>query len=179
MQKTSSAQVAYFSMEVGIDPKVPTYSGGLGILAGDTIRAAADLAYPMVAVTLLTREGYFKQRIAKDGRQLAKPETWDVGKQLKNCRLNVTLPIQKRKIKIRVWSYDAVGVGGAVVPVYYLDTDVPGNSASDRALSRQLYGGDHEYRLFSNEAFIASTRGQVRRNRSRGRGDELFCRIPQ
>ena len=65
--------VAYFSMEVGLDPHVPTYAGGLGVLAGDMVRAAADLGLPLVAVTLLHRHGYFRQRLDQRGGQSEKP----------------------------------------------------------------------------------------------------------
>lgn len=68
--------VAYFSMEIGIDERICTYSGGLGILAGDTIRSAADLRVPMVGVTLLYRKGYFRQRLEADGWQREEPTSW-------------------------------------------------------------------------------------------------------
>ena len=75
--------VAYFSMEIGLEPKLPTYSGGLGVLAGDTIRAAADLKVPMAAVSLLYRKGYFYQKIDTSGWQEEEPMQWSPADFLK------------------------------------------------------------------------------------------------
>jgi glycogen phosphorylase len=139
--------IAYFSMEIGFQADIPTYSGGLGILAGDTIRAAADMEVPMVAVTLLPRKGYFRQELRADGGQVEKPESWNVGGRLKALNARITVLIENREVKIRAWRYDAVGISGFTVPVIYLDTDLAGNDKQDRALSHHLYGGDQRYRL--------------------------------
>jgi starch phosphorylase len=139
--------VAYFSMEVGIDPRMPTYAGGLGILAADTIRSAADEGVPMVAVTLLHRKGYFRQRLTPDGRQIEEPELWDVEQQLHLLDPTVSVSIEGRTVALRVWEYQVTGIGGFVVPVYFLDADVADNSANDRTLTDALYGGDERYRL--------------------------------
>jgi starch phosphorylase len=139
--------VAYFSMEIGLRTDIPTYSGGLGILAGDTIRSAADLAVPMVAVTLLTRKGYFHQKLDAQGNQIETPEAWSVAGRLKPLNARVSVVIEKRRVQIRAWRYDVVGVTGAVVPVIYLDTDLAGNDKQDRQISQYLYGGDSRYRL--------------------------------
>jgi len=139
--------VAYFSMEIGLQKDIPTYSGGLGILAGDTIRSAADLAVPMVAVTLLPRKGYFHQKLDSQGNQIETPEAWKVGDHLKPLAPRVSVIIEKRQVTIRAWRYDAVGITGATVPVIYLDTDLTGNEKQDRELTQYLYGGDSRYRL--------------------------------
>ncbi|MBP7052114.1 MAG: alpha-glucan family phosphorylase [Phycisphaerae bacterium] len=144
----SGTSVAYFSMEIGLRSDIPTYSGGLGILAGDTIRAAADLAVPMVAVTLLTRRGYFHQKLDDQGNQIETPEAWNVADRLKPLKARASVVIEKRRVQIRAWQYDAVGVTGAVVPVIYLDTDLAGNDKQDRQISQYLYGGDSRYRLY-------------------------------
>ncbi|HNS19002.1 MAG TPA: alpha-glucan family phosphorylase [Sedimentisphaerales bacterium] len=144
----SRTSVAYFSMEIGLRSDMPTYSGGLGILAGDTIRAAADLAVPMVAVTLLTRRGYFHQKLDDQGNQIETPEAWNVADRLKPLKARASVVIEKRRVEIRAWQYDAVGVTGAVVPVIYLDTDLAGNDKQDRQISQYLYGGDSRYRLY-------------------------------
>jgi len=144
LHKTS---VAYFSMEIGLQSDIPTYSGGLGILAGDTIRAAADLKVPMVAVTLLPRKGYFHQELDAQGNQIETPESWNAADCLKPLTPRVTVVIEKRQVKIRAWRYDATGVTGGVVPVIYLDTDIAGNDKQDRELTQYLYGGDSRYRL--------------------------------
>jgi starch phosphorylase len=135
-------------MEIGLRSDMPTYSGGLGILAGDTIRAAADLAVPMVAVTLLTRRGYFHQKLDDQGNQIETPEAWNVADRLKPLKARASVVIEKRRVEIRAWQYDAVGVTGAVVPVIYLDTDLAGNDKQDRQISQYLYGGDSRYRLY-------------------------------
>ena len=139
--------VAYFSMEIGLEPSMPTYAGGLGILAGDTIRSAADLDVPMVAVTLLHRHGYFYQRLDGEGRQREEPVAWTVEDFLEPLKPRVTVEIEGRPVQIRSWLYQVQGVLGSHVPVLLLDTDVPENSASDRTLTNDLYGGDQSYRL--------------------------------
>ncbi|HON90736.1 MAG: alpha-glucan family phosphorylase [Phycisphaerae bacterium] len=138
---------AYFSMEIGLRSDIPTYSGGLGILAGDTILAAADMKVPLVAVTLLPRKGYFHQELDVDGNQIETPETWNPADRLKPLLPRVTVVIEKRPVKIRAWRYDAVGATGGVVPVIYLDTDIAGNDRQDREITQYLYGGDSRYRL--------------------------------
>lgn len=143
-RKTS---VAYFSMEIGLQTDIPTYSGGLGILAGDTILAAADMKVPMVAVTLLPRKGYFHQSFDAEGNQIETPESWKVSDRLKALTPRVAVVIEKREVKIRAWRYDAMGVTGGVVPVIYLDTDIADNDKQDRELTQYLYGGDSRYRL--------------------------------
>ncbi len=139
--------VAYFSMEIGLQSDMPTYSGGLGILAGDTVRTAADMEVPMVAVTLLPRKGYFYQELDPSGHQIEKPDQWNVGDYLRELEARVTVTIEKREVKVRAWQYDVVGTTGFVVPVLFLDTDMPGNDDRDRDLSHYLYGGDQRYRL--------------------------------
>jgi starch phosphorylase len=139
--------VAYFSMEIGIDERICTYSGGLGVLAGDTIRSAADLEVPMVAVTLLYRKGYFQQRLEVDGWQREAPAPWAVEELLQEETLRTQLLVEGRTVHLRAWRYDVKGVGGYTVPVYFLDTELPENSEWDRSLTHTLYGGDEHYRL--------------------------------
>jgi starch phosphorylase len=139
--------IAYFSMEVAVDPAVPTYSGGLGILAGDTLRSAADLGVPLVGVTLLHRKGYLRQSLDSAGAQTEQPEAWDVPHTVAEVPPRVAVSVEGRTVHVRAWRYDVVGVGGAKVPVYFLDTDLPENAATDRALTDCLYGGDERYRL--------------------------------
>ena len=134
-------------MEIGLQAEMPTYSGGLGILAGDTIRAAADMAVPMVAVTLLYRKGYFHQELDENGRQTESAVRWKPADCLKPLRKHASVTIEARKVKVRAWRYDVTGVTGAVVPVLFLDTDLPGNDDKDRLLSHHLYGGDADYRI--------------------------------
>jgi starch phosphorylase len=127
--------VAYFSMEIGVDQEVPTYAGGLGVLAGDCVRAAADLGLPFVAVTLLHRKGYFRQRLDDKGRQREGPADWNVEAHLEALPARVTVTIGGRPVVVRAWRRRVTGFGGAAVPVYFLDTDVEPNTPDDRALS--------------------------------------------
>ncbi len=141
-------KIAYFSMEIGIDSKIPTYSGGLGILAGDTIKSCADLNVPLVAVTLLYRKGYFYQKIGKnDGWQTEKPYEWHPKKPLFLLPVKTTVEIEGRTVTIQAWMYKVVGVKGHTIPVIFLDTDLKQNSAYDCSLSHYLYGGDKKMRL--------------------------------
>jgi len=140
-------RIAYFSMEIGLEVEIPTYSGGLGILAGDTIRAAADLQVPMVATTLLYRKGYFYQRLDATGWQREEPVEWVVEDHLVEMPQRVTVTLEGRTVQLRCWKYEVRGAGGAVVPVYFLDANLPDNSDADRALTDLLYGGDARYRL--------------------------------
>jgi len=139
--------IAYFSMEVGFDPHVPTYAGGLGMLAGDTVRSAADLSVPMVAVTLLHRRGYFFQRLDDDGWQTEEPTKWEVEDHLLETSVPANVTIEGRSIAIRAWRYDVHGESGYIVPIFLLDVDLPENSEADRRFTDTLYGGDERYRL--------------------------------
>jgi len=139
--------IAYFSMEIGLDPAMPTYSGGLGVLAGDTIRSAADLKIPMVAVTLLHRKGYFLQRLGPDGEQREESAEWVIEDFLKEMLPRASVTIEGRAVHLRAWRYEVQGVSSYKVPVYFLDTDLPENSEWDRRLTDFLYGGDQHYRL--------------------------------
>lgn len=145
--RTRTAFVAYFSMEIGLDSSIPTYAGGLGILAGDTIRTAADLEIPLVGVTLLYRHGYFYQHLDRGGRQDEEPVQWPVEDFLDPLSQRVTVEIEGRTVTVAVWRYQVSGLSGFQVPVYLLDTDLPENTAWDRTLTHTLYGGDLHYRL--------------------------------
>ncbi len=141
--------VAYFSMEVGLAAHIPTYSGGLGILAGDTIKAAADLKLPFVAVTLISRHGYFRQSLDDAGGQLEQPASWEPSLYLKPQAPKVPVTIGGREVAVRAWRYDYKSPLGGTVPVFFLDTDLPENSPENRRITEQLYGGDETYRLKS------------------------------
>ena len=141
------AKIAYFSMEIGINSDVPTYSGGLGVLAGDVIRSSADLRIPLVAVTLVSKKGYLKQKITPDGRQIEYPEEWDPSMFMKLLPETSTVKISGRDVKIGVWVYAQESLAGGTIPVLFLTTDVEGNSQEDRGITDFLYGGDEKYRL--------------------------------
>jgi glycogen phosphorylase len=142
-----SGTVAYFSMEVGLTPEIPTYSGGLGILAGDTLRAAADLGVSMVGITLVHRKGYFRQQLDAQGNQKENPDVWKPEDILKPLGTQVAITIEGREVKLQAWRYDIHGLSGHQVPVYFLDTALPENSPWDQTLTDHLYGGDSHYRL--------------------------------
>ena len=147
MANANHQTIAYFSMEIGLLSDMPTYSGGLGVLAGDTIRAAADLKVPMVGVTLLHRKGYFYQRLDSTGRQTEEPVDWAVDNFLTELPERVSVTIEGRAVAIRAWKYEVAGPRDFSVAVYFLDSDVPENAVWDRTLTHYLYGGDPHYRL--------------------------------
>jgi len=139
--------IAYFSMEICVAPDVPTSAGGLGVLAGDMVRAAADKGLPFVAVTLIHRQGYFRQRLDETGHQREESSAWDVAAHLEPLAPRITLTVNGRPVVVRAWRRQVAGVDGTTVPVYFLDTDFGANAVEDRALSHALYGGDCGYRL--------------------------------
>jgi starch phosphorylase len=139
--------VAYFSMEVGIEAKIPTYSGGLGIVAGDTLRAAADLGLPAVGVTLLHRKGYFHQHLDAFGNQSENYTQWTPDEFLEKLPVMVQVTVAGRQVQVQAWRYLVRGEFGHSVPVYFLDTFLPQNTPRDQSLTDHLYGGDMRYRL--------------------------------
>ncbi len=141
-----NVKYAYFSMEVGLSAKIPTYSGGLGILAGDTLKAAADVGLPMIGVTLLTKHGYFFQNI-EDDKQNETPMSWSVDDFLQPVDSKVALKISGQDVSIGCWKYEIKGIHGHIVPVLFLHTDLEENSEEIRALSNDLYGDGRGYRL--------------------------------
>lgn len=140
-------RIAYFSMEIALRNEMHTYSGGLGVLAGDTLRSAADLELPMVAVTLISREGYFKQRLDEQGRQSEEADPWDVPQWAQPLDAKVALSIGGRRVWVIGWQYILQGHMGGRQPVILLDTDLEENAPEDRAITHHLYGGDSAYRL--------------------------------
>ena len=144
---TGQSRVAYFSMEIALRSDIPTYAGGLGVLAGDTMRSAADLEVPMVAVTLVSRAGYFKQLLSADGRQAEQPDDWAPQDRCMLTDAKVGVHLEGRRIWIQAWLYELRGHHNGVIPVLLLDTDVEENAPQDRQLTHHLYGGDDAYRL--------------------------------
>ena len=140
-------RIAYFSMEVALRSEIPTYSGGLGILAGDAVRSAADLELPFVTVTLVSRAGYFRQEIDEVGRQKEHPDRWRPEQWATPLDAWIAVPIEGRRVRIGGWLYVLEGHMGGRQPVILLDTDMEENDAADRELTHYLYGGDDAYRL--------------------------------
>jgi starch phosphorylase len=143
----ASGKVAYFSMEIAINPHMPTYSGGLGVLAGDTMRSMADMGIPLVAFTLVHRKGYFEQHLDTAGAQSEDIQPWNPADFCTEEKARVTVSVEDRIVTVRCWRYDLVGCSGHIVPIYLLDTDLDENSGWDRGLTDHLYGGDTNYRL--------------------------------
>jgi starch phosphorylase len=141
------SRIAYFSMEIGVSSKMPTYSGGLGVLAGDIVKSSADLRLQMVAITLVSRKGYFKQKITEQGEQQEFTDEWDPAKTLTRMPNIVTVTIEGRPVKVQAWLYEYQSATGGMVPILFLDTDMEENAAEDRRITDSLYGGDKTYRL--------------------------------
>ena len=139
--------VAYFSMEIAIDRRIPTYSGGLGMLAGDTLRSAADLGIPLVAFSLVHRKGYFQQHLNPTGDQTEEIQPWNPADFCTEEEVRIKVSIEGREVTVRAWRYDLSGRYGHIVPIYLLDTDLEVNSGWDQGLTDHLYGGDQNYRL--------------------------------
>jgi len=134
-------------MEVGLESDLPTYSGGLGVLAGDTLRAAADLGLSLVGITLAHRRGYFRQALDADGGQREADDPWEPERRLEEVPVRAEVMLRGRAVRVRAWRYRIRGLTGRQVPVYLLDADLPENDPADRRLTDRLYGGDAEYRL--------------------------------
>ena len=144
---TRQPRVAYFSMEIALQSDIPTYSGGLGMLAGDTMRSAADLEIPIVAVTLVSREGYFRQELAAGGAQSEPADSWEPEARTALTDAKVAVHLERRRVWIQAWLYELKGHFNGSIPVLLLDTDTEGNSFEDRRLTHRLYGGGDAYRL--------------------------------
>jgi starch phosphorylase len=140
-------RIAYFSMEIGIASNMPTYSGGLGVLAGDIIKSSADLRLKMIGITLVSRKGYFRQKLTEQGDQQEFPDVWDPSKTLTLMPSKVTVPIEGRQVKVQAWLYEYQSLSGGMVPILFLDTDLEENTPEDRRITDTLYGGDKRYRL--------------------------------
>ena len=142
----SPVTIAYYSMEIALDDQLPTFSGGLGVLAGDHIRAAADRGLPLAAVTLLYNRGFFTQSIV-NGEQRDDPVEWAPSAQLEQLPVRVGVVVAGRRVEIRVWRTVVEGLDGHGVPVHFLDTDVAENEPEDRRITDRLYTSDPFERL--------------------------------
>jgi len=142
-----NSRIAYFTMEIALRPEIHTYSGGLGVLAGDTARSAADLEVPLVVVTLVSRGGYLRQEIDSQGSQVDHSDPWDPERWAVPLQAKVAVTIEGREVWVRPWLYVLEGATGAKVPVILLDTQLAENDPVDREITDRLYGGDESYRL--------------------------------
>ena len=146
-ESKESRQIAYFSMEVAVAASMPTYSGGLGVLAGDTLKSCADLRVPIVGITLLSRKGYFRQMLDEGGNQHEAPVEWVPERFLQHLPVFVEVEIEGRQVRVSAWQHTVIGLTGYQVPLILLDTNVEENTIQDRTLTDYLYGGDQRYRL--------------------------------
>jgi starch phosphorylase len=138
--------IAYFSMEIALEDGMNTYSGGLGVLAGDMARSAADLNMPLVFVSLVSRQGYVRQSINELGAQVSLADPWDPKNYAQPLPVTESVEIEGRQVWIQPWLYEVAGAKGRV-PVLLLDTDVDANQPPDRAITDRLYGGGPTDRL--------------------------------
>src|ERR1700734_2497137 len=146
-------EIAYFSMEIELESGIPTYSGGLGVLAGDMLRSAAGAGVAMVAVSLVHRKGYFRQKLGANGQQTETDDEWRPEDRLERLEAVTAVHIDGREVRVHAWKYVVRGQWSHEVPVILLDVRVAGNSPEDAALTDHLYGGDDRYRL-SQEAIL-------------------------
>ena len=133
---------AYFSMEFMLESDIPTYAGGLGVLAGDLMRSCADMSVPVVGVSLVYNDSTYRQMISPDGKQNYESLVWHKNDQLTKLPNRVEIMIQGEKVVVGVWRYDITGINEFIVPIYLLDTDFIDNSAYARSLTQSLYKGD-------------------------------------
>ncbi len=143
----SQIKIAYFSAEIGISSSLPTYSGGLGILAGDHIKAAGDEGLPFCAITLLYKEGYFKQRIDEEGNQSETYPKFDPEPLLKKLDFTFPLHLRGRDVQIEVYRLNYTGINGHILPIYFMDTDLDVNCDKDKIISLRLYSGNKDHRI--------------------------------
>ncbi len=147
LKLTREPKIAYFSMEIGIQNDIPTYSGGLGVLAGDTIRSSADLKLPMVAVSLISKKGYFRQELDRKGKQREISDAWNPSRYMTLLPNKIVVQIEGLSVLIQAWLYEVKSPIGGSIPVLFLDTDIEENTQDDKEITSYLYGGDQTYRL--------------------------------
>lgn len=145
----SSLHVAYFTMEIGLSGNIPTFAGGLGVLAADMMQSCADMGVSGACMTVCWKHGYLRQKIRDDGSQEYLDMDWDREKELKRLPQTVTVMVEGRKVVVGVWVRYLEPMHGknTPFPVYFLDTDVPENTPEDRAICERLYGGDGRMRI--------------------------------
>ena len=139
--------VGYFTAEIGLWSELHTYSGGLGVLAGDHVKSAADAGTPLVGVTLLYHQGYARQHIDANGVQTESFPEFDPNEHVSKTKIVLKLHLDGKPLSAYVWKADIVGQSGHIVPVYFIDTRHPANSSEHQELSSRLYGGDDEVRI--------------------------------
>ncbi|MHA1374004.1 MAG: alpha-glucan family phosphorylase [Promethearchaeota archaeon] len=146
--------VAYISMEIGIDSSIPTYSGGLGVLSGDTVRSAADLEIPMVAVCLCYSSGYFYQLFNEKGEQKEKEIEWNYFYEFEKIAKPITIKIEDKEVLVTAWLYKVIGQSGHIIPIYLLTTDVEGNEDWMKKMTGSLYDSTSRWNRIVQEQIL-------------------------
>ena len=139
--------VGYFTAEIGLWSELHTYSGGLGVLAGDHVKSAADAGIPLVGVTLLYHQGYARQHIDDAGIQTETFPEVDMNRLLSKTDIVLELELDGKPLFAYVWMAEVLGQSGHMVPVYFMDTRHPENATEHQDLSSRLYGGDDGVRI--------------------------------
>lgn len=146
--------VAYISMEIGIDSNIPTYSGGLGVLSGDTVRSAADLEIPMVAVCLCYSSGYFYQLFNEKGEQKEKEIEWNYFYEFEKISEPIIIKIEAKEVLVTAWLYKVIGQSGHIIPIYLLTTDVEGNEDWMKKMTGSLYDSTSKWNRIVQEQIL-------------------------
>ena len=152
--RISDTRIAYISMEIGLESNIPTYSGGLGVLAGDTVRSAADLEVPMVGVCLCYSSGYFYQLFNEKGEQKEKEIEWSFFYEFDKVEEPIEMKIEDKELKVSAWLYRVVGQSGHVVPIYLLTTEVEGNEPWKQKLTGSLYDSTSKWNRIAQEKIL-------------------------
>jgi len=158
-------------MEIGLESDIPNYAGGLGILAGDILNSLADLKENAIGISLMYKEGFYSQEIYCDGSQSFYPSTWEKEKYMVKIDAIAHVQIDGRTVAVACWKYEIISKAGHIIPVYLLDTDIPGNHPTDRAITKKLYAGGHYERL-SQEIVLGI--GGIRILRELGIKDAIY-----
>lgn len=146
--------IAYISMEIGIDSNIPTYSGGLGVLAGDTVRSAADLEIPMVGICLCYSIGYFYQLFNERGEQKEKEIDWSFFYEFDRVEQPITIKIEDKDVKVSAWLHKSIGRSGHILPIYLLTTDVEGNEPWIKKMTGALYDSTSRWNRIVQEMIL-------------------------
>lgn len=150
----NETMLAYISMEIALESNIPTYSGGLGVLSGDTVRSAADLEIPMVAVCLCYSSGYFYQLFNEKGEQKEKEIQWNFYYEFEKIDEPITIKIEDKDVKVSAWLYKVIGQSGHILPVYLLTTDVEGNESWMKKMTGSLYDSTSRWNRIVQEQIL-------------------------
>jgi len=150
----NSTQVAYISMEIAIDSNIPTYSGGLGVLSGDTVRAAADLELPMVGLCLCYSSGYFYQFFNEFGEQKEREIEWNFFYEFEKVEKPIKIKIEDKEVLVSAWLYRVIGQSGHILPIYLLTTDIEGNEDWMKEMTGSLYDSTSRWNRIVQEMIL-------------------------